>query len=180
MRASRPLHSRMSSAAGFTLIELMVTLTIAALLLTLALPSFRDSIRSNRIATTTNQLIASIALARSEAIRTTHGASLCASDDGVDCGGDWADGVLVWADRDDDSVVDTGEAVRYVQLGQGLALTADVTTVEFNGRGTVAAGATPTFTLQPESGDCPASRMLVTTLGMNASGQVKTSKSACP
>ena len=58
---------------GFTLVELMVTVAVLAILSTIAYPSFQSTIRSNRVATTTNELIASLALARSEAIKNTHG-----------------------------------------------------------------------------------------------------------
>lgn len=54
---------------GFTLVELMVTVAVLAILSTIAYPSFQSTIRSNRVATTTNELIASLALARSEAIK---------------------------------------------------------------------------------------------------------------
>ena len=56
-------------ACGFTLVELMVTVAIAALLATLALPSFREvAVRSN-VAALTNQLVLSLQTARAEAVR---------------------------------------------------------------------------------------------------------------
>lgn len=54
---------------GFTLIELMVTITIAAILMGLAVPSFTSVIISNRLTTITNELITTINLARSEAVK---------------------------------------------------------------------------------------------------------------
>lgn len=54
---------------GFTLIELMITLAIAVILLTVAVPSFRDVIRNNRTATNANNLVSALNLARSEAIK---------------------------------------------------------------------------------------------------------------
>ena len=62
---------------GFSLIELMVVIAIVAVLLTLGLPSFQSSLRSNRIATTSTELLASLALARSEAVRSTRGGGVC-------------------------------------------------------------------------------------------------------
>lgn len=86
----------MGESRGFTLIELLVTISVMAILAALALPSFQQTLRSNRVATTTNELLASLALARSEAIRNTHGAAMCPSADGASCGTDWGQGWLVW------------------------------------------------------------------------------------
>jgi type IV fimbrial biogenesis protein FimT len=54
---------------GFTLVELMVTLAVAAIILAIAAPSFSQMIRENRLITTANNLVGNIQLARSEAIR---------------------------------------------------------------------------------------------------------------
>lgn len=59
----------MSKSRAFTLIELMIALSIVALLLTVGVPSFQRIIQTNRLATCTNELVASLNLARSEAIR---------------------------------------------------------------------------------------------------------------
>lgn len=168
-----------SRGKGFTLIELMVVISLVAILLALGLPSFQSTIRSNRLATQTNQLIASIALTRSEALRTSRGAAMCPSTNGTACGGTWSNGWLIWADVDGDATIDGSEPiVRYVQGNSTIGLTSsdgDVA-IAFNGRG--GAVSPPTFTLRPTT--CPASTLLVNTLTMNGSGQIKTSKSACP
>ncbi len=54
---------------GFTLIELMITLVVAAILLSLSVPSFQTTIRNSRTVTNANQLIATLHLAKSEAIK---------------------------------------------------------------------------------------------------------------
>lgn len=54
---------------GFTLIELIVAIAVAAILLTVAVPSLTKLIRDNRVASQTNELVALINLARNEAIR---------------------------------------------------------------------------------------------------------------
>lgn len=166
-----------SRSAGFTLVELMITIAIAAILLAIALPSFEGSMRTNRLATSTNEMIATISLARSEAIRSRRGAVLCATADGELCGTDWNQGWMVWRDADGDGAPSASEVVRHVQASRGLNLTAGSGTIVFNNRGGPAAGA-QIFTLKP--GECPASQKLVNTLTMNGSGQVKTEKSACP
>jgi len=54
---------------GFTLIELIVAIAVAAILLTVAVPSLTDLIRNNRVTGQTNELVAMINFARNEAIR---------------------------------------------------------------------------------------------------------------
>ena len=89
---------RRNSLLGFSLVELLVAIAIVAILVAAAFPSFEGSLRRNRLATTTNELIASVSLARSEAIRSTDGGGVCASADGLACGSDWNAGWLVWVD----------------------------------------------------------------------------------
>ncbi len=54
---------------GFTLVELMVTLAVAAIILAIAAPSFSQMIRDHRLITTANDFMGTMQLARSEAIR---------------------------------------------------------------------------------------------------------------
>src|SRR5690606_38709833 len=55
-------------AAGFTLLELMTTLIVISVLLTVAVPGFFDTIRTNRAAANANELVTALSIARSEAI----------------------------------------------------------------------------------------------------------------
>ena len=68
-----------SRPGGFTLVELMVTLTVLAILVGVALPSFRDMILNNRRTAIVNDLVSSLLLARSEAIKRGQPVSVCAS-----------------------------------------------------------------------------------------------------
>lgn len=85
-------------AAGFTLPELMITIGILAILLAIAVPSFSNIIKENRNVATVNSLTAAISLARAEAIRRSRNVSICASTNGLTCGGNWQDGWLVLID----------------------------------------------------------------------------------
>ncbi|MCM2311804.1 MAG: GspH/FimT family pseudopilin [Steroidobacteraceae bacterium] len=74
--------------SGFTLIELMFVVMLAALLLGLGIPSFRDFIRNGRITTAANDMVADYNLARSESVKRRVPVTLCKSDDGATCDGD--------------------------------------------------------------------------------------------
>lgn len=63
--------------AGFTLVELMITLSLAGLLLAIAVPSFNQMIVANRLATQANEIVAAVSLARSEAIKRNASVTLC-------------------------------------------------------------------------------------------------------
>lgn len=84
---------------GFTLIELMVTVAVLAILLALAAPSFLDMSLSSRLTAISNSLTTSIQLARSEAIKRNQTITLCASSDGEECDADtdWSVGWVMLA-----------------------------------------------------------------------------------
>lgn len=70
----------MKKSAGFTLIELMVVIAIASILMTLAVPPFRQLIQSNTISSNVNNFLADMRYARSEAVRRGGGVIMCRSD----------------------------------------------------------------------------------------------------
>ena len=63
------MHFNVNRNKGFTLVELMITLAIAAILMALAVPSFNSTIKNNRISTQASELITSLNYVRSEAIK---------------------------------------------------------------------------------------------------------------
>jgi len=84
---------------GFTLIELMIVLVILAVILGVVLPGFTDLRLTNRLKTYANEIVASVYLARSEAIKRNVAINLCASTDGSSCAGSggWEQGWIVLA-----------------------------------------------------------------------------------
>jgi type IV fimbrial biogenesis protein FimT len=109
-------------AAGVTLLEMMITVSIAALLGTVAVPSFNQLMRDNERAAAVNSFVHSLYLARSEAIKRGDVVSLCKSADGRTCtnaAADWNGGWIVFVnkDRDDLPVRDAEEDIIQVYSG---------------------------------------------------------------
>ena len=86
-------------ARGFTLLELMVTISVAAMVLAIGVPSFVDLVRNNRAATNVNELLTAFAIARSESIKRGSNVSVCRSSDGATCTAAWSDGWIVFSDN---------------------------------------------------------------------------------
>lgn len=96
---------------GFTLYELLITVTILGIVLAMGVPSMQDFTRNGRVTATANDLHASFYMARSEAARSKDNVTICASIDGASCGGVFADGWIVFQDTNGDINVDIGESI---------------------------------------------------------------------
>lgn len=96
-------YTRKSRLRGFTLIELMVTIAIAAVLLMLAAPSFVDFRRNSELTSTTNTLTASLNAARSEAMKYGAFAMIVPRDNS-----NWRTGWRVFVDKNLNQVFDDG------------------------------------------------------------------------
>lgn len=96
------------SQRGFTLMELMLTITVMAVLLGLAVPNFLATVRNNRLISQNNEFIGALNFARSEALKRSDAVSVCASADQATCSGDtdWTTGYIIFVDRDADGDMD--------------------------------------------------------------------------
>ena len=95
---------------GLTLIELMVTIAVVAIIALIAPPMLANMLNTNRSIAHYNQVAGTLALARSESIKRGMIISICGSSDGATCDtSDWEDGWLVFADVDRDGVFDAGD-----------------------------------------------------------------------
>ncbi|MGI9202252.1 MAG: GspH/FimT family pseudopilin [Woeseiaceae bacterium] len=118
---------------GYTLYELLITLFLVTVLITVAIPSFASIVANSRVRTEVNALFHAVHLARKESIMRRRVVSICPSNDGLQCspGVNWSNGWLMFdnTDRDEPPRVDPGEAVLQVRR------TADSIRITANRRG---------------------------------------------
>ncbi len=86
---------------GFSLIELMVTLVIVAIIALIGMPSFNGAIRNSRLTTGINELVTSLNVARSEAIKRNHSITVRKNDDLP-----WEAGWNIFVDMNSDGTLD--------------------------------------------------------------------------
>ena len=108
---------------GYTLIELMAALAVISILVSVGLPLMNVFFDSNRMISNTNELVAGLHIARSEAIKLQSRVTMCQSDDQANCtnSGRWEDGFIVFVDDGGAAVgnatVDGGERILRVNTG---------------------------------------------------------------
>jgi type IV fimbrial biogenesis protein FimT len=100
-------------SGGFTLVEIATVMAIAAIILMIAIPSFRYVTSSNRAAQEVNALLGDMRYARAEAVKEGQQVTICASSDGLNCSGlsDWKNGWIVFSDPNGNHVVDVTNPV---------------------------------------------------------------------
>ncbi|WP_143729379.1 GspH/FimT family pseudopilin [Microbulbifer sp. GL-2] len=93
-KSQRPIQG------GFTLIELMVAITVLAIVVAVAVPSFTDMINNYRSVSLAEDFVSGLNFARSEAVKRGTNVSVCASSNGTDCAGanNWSDGWIAFTD----------------------------------------------------------------------------------
>lgn len=173
------------SSLGFALTELMVTLSVSAILLAVSVPAFNQAMVSNRLTVYANDMFATLALARSEAIKRNRRVVLCkSSDDGQTCTGmgGWEQGWIVFVDLDNDANRAASELIVYKipALPNGYALNGNTSIsnyVSYDAQGMtkLASGAfqAGTFTLCPPA---PAASGHGRKIVLSASGRSRVSK----
>jgi type IV fimbrial biogenesis protein FimT len=101
-----------TARAGFTLLEVMIAVSLVAILIGIAAPSIKDFLSEVRLTGHANDLITDLMLARSEAVKRDVSMTVCGKKNNADtvCGNDpnWAGGWLVVLDADRDGKQDTG------------------------------------------------------------------------
>lgn len=124
---------------GFSLIELMVIVSVLGLALGLGVPAFNDMLSNSRMSTAVNDLVTSLHAARGEAITRQAAVILCpANAAGTDCEADGGlvGGWLVFVDSNGDGSLDAAEPVvqRHGAIDAGPVLDLSVFPTDRAGR----------------------------------------------
>ena len=166
--------------AGFTLVEFMTILAIAAIFTTLAVPGYRNMIQNNKATSAANKLSASIQLARMKAVRRGVSVAVCptANNNFTACGSSsqWSDGWIVYVDSDEDNTIDA--LSERIKVSEGFSSDANVTSVSdaisYDGSGFLNSGGV-SFSISTPG--CTGNN--ARTLNVSASGRVSVVQAAC-
>ncbi len=161
-----------TNAQGFTLVELMVTLAVAAILTVIGIPAYQDLVRRNRLVTTANAVATDLVTAKSEAIRRGRAVNVSA----LSGNGDWTSGWRIWVDQNANGTFDAGTDLE-LEAHPALAhlemnATTNVSTVAFNGMAEASTGVV--WELCGESGE--EGRRL----NLNVTGRLSVTTVTCP
>ncbi len=114
----------MRHAPGFTLVELLVTIALVAVVLSAGVPALRGLLLEARMTSSVNALVHAVHLARQDAHKDLRDVVVCRSLDGRQCAppGNWSSGWIAFVnrDRDDPPVVDAGEPVLHAVQTQAV------------------------------------------------------------
>ena len=181
MQMGNYTNNTMKRTRGFTLVELLVTLAVATILITVAIPGFRTLIQNNRATTQANELLTGLLLARSEAIKRGIRVSVCSSTNQTNCAGstNWATGWIVFTDDSGTAgtLDGTDAIIRVWDALSGsptLTQTAGGNNIQYLDSGLVQSAAQFTLTLP----DCEGNQ--ARTIDINATGRSNVVTSLCP
>jgi len=147
---------------GFTLLEVMVTLTIFVILVMLAVPSFSSLMRDSRMTTNANDIVTSLNYVRSEAV--ARNVSVAMLKQGA-VNNTWDGGWQIFTDFDNDGVLDVvdGDTLLKVHeampIGFTLRTTGSATRVTYSATGS--SNVAVTFRLCGENADINYSKSII-------------------
>lgn len=174
---------------AFTLIELMVTVCVLTILLTIGLPNLTGQIASNRSSALSSEMLVAVNYARSEAINRSSRVSMCPSLDGATCAiaADWNKGWMIYLDTvtaDAATTTSVGTALKYWgDLNKDAMVTvkagtADIDFIRFTSSGALGSAAATGVTIKSYLKKCKGSNQAETQIGV--AGMIRSSKISCP
>jgi type IV fimbrial biogenesis protein FimT len=178
--------------SGVTLVELVVVVVIAAILMTIGVPSYKYVTTSNRMATEIDALLGDLQYARSEAVREGQYVTVCVaqstSPSAPSCAAagttTWQNGWIVFSDINHDATIDAGDPVLRIRNAfsstDTLLSSGATSAITFNREGFAYLGsATTTVTLNDAASDTTYARCLdISQAGMMTT-QTNATDSSC-
>jgi type IV fimbrial biogenesis protein FimT len=158
----------MRYSRAFTIIELMITIAVLAIVVSIAAPSFTAMLRENRLAALSHELHGALQLARSEAVKRRENITVCRSNaDQDECanGTDWTAGWLI--------VRPNGDVLKIWDPIQGTVINGPSAGISFRSNGMAVTSQTWSVTQSSCSGNQKR------TITVNATGSSVLSKGAC-
>lgn len=171
-----PFVVRNQKTNGFTLIELIITLTVVGILLAIIAPNFSTFLSSNRLTTQANELLTDLSFARSESIKQATNIGVCVSNGSSCMGSDWRNGWIVFLDADNSASWTSGDSVLRVHDALTGATTATTSSaiIVFSRSGMLANGTGAGSYTLCDSGTSQSRVITITSVG-----RVTLTKGAC-
>jgi type IV fimbrial biogenesis protein FimT len=126
-----------STQHGFTMVELIVVISIVGVLMAIGAPSYKYVTTANRVSSEVNGLLGDLQFARAEAIKEGQTVSVCATTNGTTCSGvaTWTGGWIVFSDSPVIGTIDGNDAILRVQKslssGDTFAANNNISVVSF-------------------------------------------------
>ena len=182
-QTNRVFFVALGQPRGFTLVEMLMALTVGGVLMSLTVPAMTGMLNTQKSTSAVNALFTSLNLARSEAIKRNARAVLCKTADGVSCTthGGWEQGWIVFHDANNNAALDPGEQVLLQQgaVSAGIRLTGNLPVANYvsysaSGTAKLTSGAfqAGTFTLCPATASSADVRQIV----LSGTGRARTQK----
>ncbi len=149
---------------GFTIIELMITVGLLGVMLTIAVPSFSSIFKQNRLASQTNSILSSLNYARGQTINQNQNVIV----QPIAAGTNWSGG---WKIRVN------GADIQFFEGVENASLTSSAATITYQSDGSLSAAGNITLTLTPNN--CPTGNSDVRVVTITLSGQSASATAVC-
>lgn len=149
---------------GFTIIELMITILLLGVMLTIAVPSFSSVFKQNRLAAQTNSILSSLNYARGQTINQNQNVILQPITAGTNWSGGW-------------KVRVNGTDIQFFEGVENASLASSAATITYQSDGSLSAVGNITLTLTPN--DCPTGNNDVRVITITLSGQSSSAPAVC-
>ncbi len=183
----RPFVDVRKLSNGFTLIEMIITITIAGILIAFAAPAMRSFVQDQRLTTQANDFIADLNYARSEAIRRGTNVTVCRqggtlTSPSCNSSATWGGGRIIFVDNDGDGTIDSGDTVLRVRESLDGNNTMDVVGSISLGNIVIANTGLTTMGTGDEAAlrICDIRDTVAMTLSVNYTGRATSSRSTVP